>query len=58
MQPVSYCPSCKRNVTPKKKFNWLICIFLCGIFYIIYYLLQKPVCPICNGTSFQAAKAD
>ena len=54
-----YCKSCNRNVTPKKDFNWLLFIFLCGIFYLPYYFLFKgTTCPICAGDNFGSAKAD
>jgi hypothetical protein len=42
----------------EKKFNWLVFIFLCGIFYLPIYLLQKAKCPICQGANFGPAKAD
>lgn len=53
-----YCNLCKRNVVPEKTFNWLIFIFLCGIFYLPFYWMQKPKCPICKGTNYSPAKAD
>jgi hypothetical protein len=49
---MQYCNACKRDVTPKKDFNWLVLIFLCGVCYIPVYLLQAPHCPICNGKDF------
>jgi hypothetical protein len=52
-----YCNLCKRNVVPGKKFNWLVAIFLCGVFYIPFYLFASEKCPICQGTSFGPAKA-
>ncbi len=51
-----YCPQCKRNVTPKKEFNWLVFIFLCGIFYLPVYIFKSSRCPMCNGTEFQKAR--
>jgi len=53
-----YCNLCKRNVVPEKKFNWLIFIFMCGIFYLPFYWMSKAKCPICKGTSYGPAKAD
>lgn len=53
-----YCNLCKRNVVPQKKFNWLVFIFLCGIFYIPVYLLQKAKCPICQSDNFASAQAE
>lgn len=48
---IAYCPLCKRNVPRKKKFNWLVFIFLCGLFYLPYYwFIKKPECSVC-GTS-------
>jgi len=55
---VKYCELCKRNVEPKKDFNWLIFIFLCGLFYIPIYLAQQPKCPICGGTQFSAPRPE
>lgn len=41
MARAKYCPNCKRMVTPTKKFNWLIVIFLGGwLWYIPFYLLK------------------
>ncbi len=48
MSNLRYCELCKRNVEPVKQFNWLVFIFLCGIFYLPFYFLAKPKCPICN----------
>jgi hypothetical protein len=53
-----YCNLCRRNVVPEKKFNWLIFIFLCGIFYLPFYWMGKGKCPICKGTNYGPAKAD
>lgn len=54
MAKVKYCIACNRNVTPRKKFNWLPVIFVIGIFfYVPYYILfKKKKCPICTGTHF------
>ena len=54
--PMNYCVACQRNVTPGKKFNWLIFIFMCGIFYLPFYAFQKPRCPICQGNEFTAGQ--
>jgi hypothetical protein len=56
MAAMQYCVSCKRNVTPKKDFNWIVFVFLCGLFYLPFYLMQKPKCPICNGEQFSQAQ--
>jgi len=53
-----WCNLCNRNVVPQKKFNWLVFIFLCGIFYLPVYWLQKLKCPICGGTNFGPARAE
>lgn len=55
---MKWCNLCNRNVEPQKKFNWLIFIFLCGIFYLPYYFLfMNKKCPICKGENFGPAKA-
>jgi hypothetical protein len=56
MANLAWCNQCNRNVTPQKDFNWLAFIFLCGIFYLPFYWLQKPKCPICKGTDFSPAR--
>lgn len=58
MAAPAFCNLCNRNVIPTKKFNWLVFIFLCALFYIPIYLLQKKRCPICQGTQFSPARAD
>jgi hypothetical protein len=59
MAQIVWCNLCKRNVTPDKKFNWLVFIFLCGIPYAIWYaIFKKPVCPICNGSNFSPMRQD
>ncbi len=50
-----YCRDCERNITPKKDFNWLVFIFLCGLCYIPFYMTKEERCPICNGTNFTSA---
>jgi len=57
MSGAKWCNLCNRNVIPNKKFNWLVFLFLCGIFYIPYYLLKKGKCPICEGDNFGPARA-
>jgi hypothetical protein len=54
-QPV-WCNLCNRNVVPQKKFNWLVFIFLCGLFYLPYYLLKEKKCPICGAANFGPAR--
>ena len=58
MADVKYCELCKRNVEPKKDFNWLIFIFLCGLFYIPIYLAQEAKCPICGSAQFSEARPE
>jgi hypothetical protein len=53
---IKHCNVCERNVTPEKKFNWLLFIFLCGIFYIPFYILASKKCPICSSTTFSKAQ--
>lgn len=53
-----WCNLYNRNIIPQKKFNWLVFIFLCGIFYLPIYLLQKAKCPICGAINFSPAKAE
>jgi hypothetical protein len=52
MSSVKHCNVCGNNVTPKKDFNWLVAIFLCGICYLPIYMVQPPHCPICNSNNF------
>lgn len=52
-----WCNLCRRNVEPQKKFNWLVFLFLCGLFYLPIYLLQTAKCPICKASNFGPAKA-
>lgn len=54
----AFCTLCQRNVVATKRFNWVVCIFLCGLFYLPFYWMQKAKCPICQGTAFGPAKAD
>jgi hypothetical protein len=58
MSKPKWCNLCNRNVIPGKKFNWLVCIFLCGLFYIPYYYFKKNTCPICSSDNFSPAKAN
>lgn len=53
---VKYCHACKRNVTPSKSFNWLVFLFLCGVFYLPVYFLKRKKCPICGGSNFGPAQ--
>jgi hypothetical protein len=53
MASAKWCNLCNRNVVPTKKFNWLLFIFLCGIFYLPYYwFFKKETCPICEADNF------
>ena len=53
-----WCNLCNRNVVRAKKFNWLVFIFMCGVFYLPIYLLKRATCPICGAANFGPAKAD
>lgn len=46
---MKFCQFCQRNVKPKKDWSWVGFIFGFGIFYLIYYFLKAPHCPICNA---------
>jgi len=58
MSSPAWCNLCNRNVIPGKKFNWLLFIFLCGLFYLPIYWFQAKKCPICQGENFGPAKAE
>lgn len=58
MANIRYCELCKRNIEPTKKFNWLAFIFLCGIFYLPYFMLKSKMCPICGTTRLSAQTHD
>jgi hypothetical protein len=53
---IAYCPYCKQNIIPEKRFNWLIFIFLCGFWYLPIYLYKKKHCPICGSVEFLPPK--
>jgi len=56
---MKWCPSCEKNVTPRKRFSWLAFILLAGIFYLPYYwFIKNPQCPHCGDQSFMPAKPD
>lgn len=58
MAKAKYCPNCKRMVTPTKKFNWIVVIFLCGwLWYLPFYLLKGKKCPICHSKCMSLKKA-
>lgn len=58
MAKTKWCPDCKRNVTPQKKFNWLAFIFLAGIFYLPIYFLKGKKCPICGRKHLEPAHTE
>ncbi|KLU66040.1 hypothetical protein DEAC_c20790 [Desulfosporosinus acididurans] len=58
MAEIRYCELCKRNVEPTKKFNWLVFIFMCGIFYLPFYWMKKKGCPICGTSHLSAPKPE
>lgn len=51
---MKFCPSCLKNVSPIKRFNWAVFLLLCitmigGIFYLVWYIIKpKNRCPICG----------
>lgn len=45
------CVTCKTVVLPQRKMNWLLLLFL-NFFYLPFYFLSKPRCPICRGAVF------
>jgi len=53
-----YCKNCEQMVGPQKDFSLIIFIilfilgFLPGIIYLIYSILKKETCPICNSTNW------
>jgi hypothetical protein len=56
MAAIRHCELCNRNVEPTKKFNWLVFIFLCGLFYLPYFWLKSKVCPLCGTTHLSAPR--
>ena len=54
MASVRHCNVCGNNVTPKKDFNWLVFIFMCGIFYLPVYWGKPAKCPTCNSNNFSS----
>lgn len=56
MSNIAYCELCGRNVTPEREFNWLVFIFLLGIFYLPFFLLKPACCPICKSTALTPAQ--
>jgi hypothetical protein len=57
MSAPKFCNLCNRNVVPVKKINWLVFIFLCGLFYMPFYFFKSKKCPICEAKNFGPAKA-
>jgi len=58
MDSPKWCNLCKRNVVALKNFNWLVFIFLLGIFYLPYHIFfAHAKCPICQGENFSVPKA-
>ena len=59
LSKVRYCNNCNQTVAPKKNVSFIILallllfLILPGIIYLIYYLVQKGKCPICNGTNWR-----
>ena len=58
MHVMKYCKNCKQRVEPKKNVSALALIILLllfilpGILYVIYCLVQKGKCPMCNGQNW------
>ena len=54
-----YCNNCNQTVAPKKNVSFIVLVLLLlflilpGIIYLIYCLVQKGKCPICNGTNWR-----
>ena len=63
MAAPKWCNLCNRNIIPTKKFNWIIFLLLFFFtwvlwpFYLLYYWIKLPKCPICKSDSFGPAKA-
>lgn len=53
-----YCVTCRRNVFMQKPFNWVVFFYLCGIFYLPFYLMRQYECPICGGNQFAPPRED
>jgi hypothetical protein len=52
---MKYCNNCKQMVEPKKDLNaaLLIILLICGVIPgLIYYLVKKKSCPMCNSTNW------
>ncbi|KKK41129.1 MAG: hypothetical protein Lokiarch_45730 [Candidatus Lokiarchaeum sp. GC14_75] len=52
---MKYCNNCKQMVQPQKNYSTglLIILLICfGIPGIIYYLIKKKTCPMCNSTNW------
>lgn len=57
MSNVAYCELCGRNVKPEREFNWLVFIFLLGLFYLPFYFMKPESCPICKSTALTPVRA-
>ena len=59
LSKVRYCNNCNQTVAPKKNVSFIVLVLLLlflilpGIIYLIYCLVQKGKCPICNGTNWR-----
>ena len=59
LSKVRYCNNCNQTVEPKKNVSvialvlLLLFLILPGIIYLIYCLVQKGKCPICNSTNWR-----
>ncbi len=52
---MKYCNNCKQLVDPQKKFSTgILIVLLClGVVPgIIYYVIKKATCPMCNSTNW------
>jgi hypothetical protein len=45
---MTYCANCQKNVSPRRRWSWAAFIFLFGVFYLPFYLMQRPKCPSCG----------
>ena len=58
LSKVRYCNNCNQTVAPKKNVSFIILVLLLlflilpGIIYLIYCLVQKGKCPMCNGQNW------
>ena len=62
MRETKFCNLCNRNVQTKKMFSWfwfvvpgLFTGLMLSVVYLIYYwVIKKPVCPLCESDNLSA----